>query len=208
MAETQVKRERGQFAALAYREAPAFMARFREQKGIAACSLEFAMLTAARTGEVLGATWPEFDLLAGVWLMPGERMKGGEDHTVHLVPRALEILAEQKRLGATYFFPSPVLDDSPLSNMGMLTLLKRMDMQDATTVHGLCRATFSTWANETGAARGDVIEACLAHKEADKIRAAYNRAQFMQDRRALLEAWAQYLLTPAVSNVVELPRAA
>ena len=71
------------------------------------------MLTTARTGEVIGATWSEFDLEAGVWLLPGERMKGGEDHTVHLVPRALEILEAQKKLASTHVFPSPVLDDSP-----------------------------------------------------------------------------------------------
>jgi integrase len=208
MAEGQGKRERGQHAALPYREAPAFMVQLRDQQGIAARCLELAVLTAARTGEVLGATWSEFDLDAGVWLVPGERMKGGEDHTVHLVPRAIEILEAQQKLGMTYVFPSPVLDDSPLSNMGMLTLLKRMKMQDQTTVHGLCRATFSTWANETGAARADVIEACLAHREADKIRAAYNRAQFMQERRALLDAWAEYLAHPVASNVVPFERAA
>ena len=208
MTEAQGKRERGEFAALPYRDAPAFMAQLRDQQGIAARCLEFAMLTTARTGEVIGATWSEFDFEAAVWLVPGERMKGGEDHTVHLVPRALEILEAQKKLGSTSVFPSPVLDDSPLSNMGMLTLLKRMKMQGATTVHGLCRATFSTWANETGAARVDVIEACLAHREADKIRAAYNRAQFMQERRALLDAWAEYLSTPVASNVVPIARAA
>lgn len=208
MGETQARRERGQFTALPYREAPAFMAQLREQQGIAARCLELAVLTTARTGEVLGATWPEFDLETGVWLVPGQRMKSGEDHTVHLVPRAIEILEAQKKLGQTFVFPSPVLDDSPLSNMGMLTLLKRMKMQDVTTVHGLCRATFSTWANETGAARADVIEACLAHREADKIRAAYNRAQFMQERRALLEAWADYLSRPVASNVVPFERAA
>ena len=208
MTEAQGRRERGEFAALPYREAPALMAQLRDQPGIAARCLELAMLTTARTSEALGATWPEFDLDAAVWLVPGERMKGGEDHTVHLVPRAIEILEAQKKLGTTYAFPSPVLDDSPLSNMAMLTVLKRMKMQDQTTVHGLCRATFSTWANETGAARADVIEACLAHKEADKIRAAYNRAQFMAERRALLEAWAEYVSKPVASNVVPLPRAA
>ena len=208
MTESQGKRERGQFAALAYREAPAFMAQLREQQGIAARCLELAMLTAARTGEVLGATWPEFDLEAGVWFVPGERMKGGEDHTVHLVPRAIEILEAQKKLGTTHVFPSPVLDGSPLSNMGMLSLLKRMKMQDETTVHGLCRATFSTWANETAAARADVVEACLAHREGDRIRAAYNRAEFTQERRALLEAWAEFVSRPYVSNVVAIARAA
>ena len=208
MAEGSEKRKRGEFAALPYREAPAFMAQLREQEGIAARCLELAVLTAARTGEVLGATWPEFDLEAGVWSVPGERMKGGEDHTVHLSPRALEVVKGQQGLHASLVFPSPVLDGAALSNMGMLTLLKRMKMQDQTTVHGLCRATFSTWANETGAARVDVIEACLAHREADKIRAAYNRAQFTQERRALLEAWADYLARPVVSNVVPFERAA
>ena len=80
-----------------------------------------------------------------------------------------------------------------LSNMAMLTLLKRMGMRHATTVHGLCRATFSTWAYETAAARPDVIEACLAHREADKVKAAYNRARFMAERRALLAAWGMFL---------------
>jgi integrase len=208
MTEAQGKRERGEFAALAYREAPAFMARLREQEGIGARCLEFSMLTTARTGESIALQWSELDTDAALWTVPGERMKGGETHTVHLVPRALEILEGQKRLGSTYVFPSPVLDDSPLSNMGMLTVLKRMGVQDQTTVHGLCRATFSTWANETGAARADVIEACLAHKEADKIRAAYNRAAFAEERRALLEAWAAFLSKPAVSNVVPIARAA
>ncbi|MFL6627460.1 MAG: tyrosine-type recombinase/integrase [Vitreoscilla sp.] len=208
MAEGQDKRKRGAFAALPYREAPAFMAQLRDQQGIAARCLELAMLTTARTGEVIGATWPEFDLEAGVWLVPGERMKGGELHTVHLVPRAVAILREQQKLDSRFVFPSPVLEDSPLSNMGMLTVLKRMKVQNETTVHGLCRSTFSTWANETAAARPDVIEACLAHKEEDKIRAAYNRAQFTQERRALLEAWAEYLSKPVASNVVPFERAA
>lgn len=85
----------------------------------------------------------------------------------------------------------------PLSNMAMLAVLDRLGVRDRTTVHGLCRSTFSTWANETGAARPDVIEACLAHNEANKVRAAYNRAQFNDERRALLAAWAEYLSTPA-----------
>jgi len=77
--------------------------------------------------------------------------------------------------------------------MAMLTALGRMGLRDRTTVHGLCRSTFSTWANETGAARPDVIEACLAHEETNRVRAAYNRAKFNDERRALLTAWADYL---------------
>ena len=84
-----------------------------------------------------------------------------------------------------------------MSNMAMLTVLTRLGVRDRTTVHGLCRATFSTWANDTEAARPDVIEACLAHSEANLVRAAYNRAEFNRQRKALLTASAEYLATPA-----------
>jgi len=204
LAEGQDKRQRGEFRALPYREAPAFLQRLQAAEGTAARCLELAMLTAARTGEVLGATWAEFDLDAAAWLVPAERMKGGEAHAVHLVPRAVEILRGQLGQHGAWVFPSPMKQDAPLSNMAMLTVLDRMGMRERTTVHGLCRATFSTWANETGAARPDVIEACLAHNEADRVRAAYNRAKFNEERAALLLAWAQYLAEPPASNVVPL----
>ena len=195
--EASSKRERGEFAALPYREAPAFLIDLRAAEGVAARCLEFALLTAARTNEVIGATWPELDLEEGVWVVPAERMKAGEQHVVHLCDRAIEIAKTMRKLGQPYVFPSPMLDESPLSNMAMLSLLKRMGYSDRTTVHGLCRATFSTWANDTAAARPDVIEACLAHREADKVKAAYNRAQFTEERRALLAAWSTYLATPS-----------
>jgi len=184
---TQTRGQRGSegFAALDYKEAPAFMRALRECKGIAARALEFGMLTASRTGEIIGATWIEFDLDAAQWTIPAARMKGGEQHVVHLVPRAVEILQEMRTLGQPNVFPSIALTSKPLSNMAMLQLLKRMGMQSRTTVHGLCRATFSTWANDTAAARPDVIEAALAHREADRVKAAYNRAEFHAERRAL-----------------------
>lgn len=203
--EAQIRRERGQFAALPYSAAPEFVERLRGQEGIAARALEFAALTAARTGEVIGAKWKEFDLDAGVWTVPAGRMKGGAEHKVYLSQRALEVLSEMQMLEQPYVFPSPALDGEGLSNMAMLTLLRRMDADKTTTVHGLCRATFSTWANETGMARKEVIEACLAHREADLVSGAYNRAQFAKERAALLAQWAQFLSreTPE-SNVVEL----
>ncbi len=86
----------------------------------------------------------------------------------------------------------------PLSDMALLAVLDRLGVRDQTTVHGLCRATFSTWANETGAARPDVIEACLAHQDANRVRAAYNRAQFNNERRSLISAWANYLAKPSL----------
>lgn len=193
MAETQVKRGRGQFRALPYREAAAFMATLRAAQGVSARCLEFTVLTAARTSEALNAEWSEFDLEAAEWEVPKERMKAKEAHTVALSPRAVEILKGMQGLDERYVFPSPMLKGKPMSNMAMLTTLDRLGARDKTTVHGLARATFSTWANETGAARSDVIEACLAHAEGDKVRASYNRAKFNEERAALLCAWSDYL---------------
>jgi integrase len=135
-------------------------------------------------------------------------MKGREPHTVYLPARAVQIIEGMRDLGQPYIFPSPAIDGAPLSNMAMLTLLRRMDSDKKTTVHGLARASFSTWANETGAARPDVIEACLAHNEANRIRAAYCRATFAKERRALLAAWAEYLGQQADADVTDKSRRA
>jgi integrase len=187
---------KGQFLALDYRQAPALLSRIRAMPGTAARCLEFAVLTASRTSEALLATWDEFDIARSLWTLKAARMKRGEEHAVYLSPLALALIKAQAGQHQELVFPSPCRD-SPLSNMALLATLDRMCVRDRTTVHGLCRATFSTWANETGAARPDVVEACLAHREADHVRRAYNRAQFGQERRALLEAWAQFLDTPA-----------
>lgn len=208
MRETLPANKAGQLRALPYREAPEFMRRLREAEGVAARCLEFSVLAACRTNESLMVTWAELDIDTALWTIPAERMKAKEEHAVPLSPRVLEILQGQRRLGSDYCFPSPMLAGRPMSNMAMLSVLDRLEVRDRTTVHGLCRATFSTWANETGAGRPDVIEACLAHQETNKVRAAYNRAQFNDERRALLEAWAAYLATPAASNVVAFERAA
>jgi integrase len=214
MRETLPRKDAGQFAALPYAEAPALMAALRKAEGTAARCLEFSVLTTARTSESLLAQWGEFDLERAVWTVPAERMKAKEAHAVYLSPRAVEILQAQQGHDPRWVFPSPMpsRESKPMSNMAMLKVLDRLGMRDRTTVHGLCRATFSTWANETAAARPDVIEACLAHEESNRVRAAYNRAQFAAERRALLQAWADYLegkeAAAASSNVVVLPRAA
>ncbi len=202
-------RERGEFAALDYRKAPSLLAQLRLADGISARCLEFAVLTAARTNEAIGAQWSEFDLGTGVWTVPPTRMKSSgkkrrEKHIVYLSPRALEIVQTHAGLDPHYVFPSTRLDGKSLSNMALLMQLRRMKIGNETTVHGLCRSTFSTWANELGIARPDVIEACLAHQEENRVRAAYNRAQFAKERAALLFAWADYLDgKPEASNVVE-----
>jgi integrase len=201
LTESQPTREKGQLAELDYRQAPSLLARIRSMSGTAPRCLEFAVLTTSRTSEVLLAAWDEIDLDRGVWVVPASRMKRQEEHTVHLSTRAVEIVKAQTGQDAVLVFPTPQTgrEGRPLSNMTMLTVLDRLGVRDQTTVHGLCRATFSTWANETSAARPDVIEACLAHSEADRVRKAYNRAQFTEERRALLEAWSAYLGRPAIA---------
>lgn len=199
------RRVRGEFRALPYKEAPAFMAQLRQAAGTAARCLEWAVLTAARTSEALEAEWAEIDEVAGIWIVPGHKMKAGEPHTVFLSTRALEVLQAVKGLDKRLVFPSPVASRKgrPMSNMAMLVTLDRLGYRDRTTVHGLARATFSTWANETAAARPDVVEACLAHEEGNRVRAAYNRATFNDARRALLQAWSGYLARPP-AQVIEL----
>jgi len=195
--EHEPRRERGRLLALSYREAPALLQRVQAAPGTAARCLEFAVLTAARTSEALLAEWSEFDLAAGMWACPAAHMKGKAPHAVYLSARALELLRGQLGQDERFVFPSPMNPGKPMSNMSMLAVLDRLGVREQTTVHGLARATFSTWANETGAARPDVIEAALAHEEANRVRAAYMRADFARERRALLEAWAGYLAQPA-----------
>ncbi len=193
LSERPVGREKGHFAALPYAEVPDFVKALRQQPGTAAKALEFALLCAARTGEVIECQWAEIDTQADVWRIPGARMKGGEDHIVYLSPSALEIVeALRETQGEPFVFPSPRNRSKAMSNMAMLAVVERMGLDAVTTVHGVCRSSFSTWANDTAAARPDVIEACLAHREADAVRRAYNRASFAAERRALLLAWAAY----------------
>lgn len=202
--ENKPAKRRRNFPAMAYQQLPEFMARLRQQPGIAARCLEFLILTASRTGEAVGAAWAEIDSQQGVWTVPGARMKAGEDHVVHMVPRALEIVEEMRGMDTTLVFPTPTKAGAMLSNMALLALLQRRMGHADIVVHGF-RSSFSTWANETGQARPDVIEAALAHREGDRIRASYNRAQFAAERQKLLEAWAAFLdgREPA-SNVVTL----
>lgn len=190
--------------ALSYDQAPDFMGRLRSIAGVASNCLQFTILTATRTNESIGAIWSEFDFDSCIWIIPSSRMKGGEDHRVDLSAAAIVILQNQRGLDPRWVFPSPLLTGRPLSSMGMLMLLRRLNVHSLTTVHGLARGTFSTWANDTGAARPDVIEATLAHREADMIRAAYNKASFLSERKSLLAMWALYLQGKSTSSVIEM----
>jgi len=184
------RRERTNFASMPYQEAPAFVKRLRKAPGNAARCLEFAILTAARTGEALTAEWAEFDREARTWTIPAAKMKCDERHIVYLSDRALEILDGQEALSRRFVFPSLAIR-TPMSNMALLMTLRRLGA-GAFTVHGF-RSTFSTWANELGIAKPDAIEAALAHREENAVRRAYNRSQFLAERRALMTAWGNFL---------------
>lgn len=181
------KLARGHHAAMPYSDVPAFVASLRKRPATSARALEFLILCASRTGEVIGARWDE--IRGDVWEIPGERMKAGVDHTVTLTGRALEILDEMRGADEVFVFPS--LHETSLSNMAMETLLRRMDM-DHVTVHGF-RSSFKEFAaNETEFA-DEISEECLAHTVGSKVRRAYRRGEALERRRKLMEAWAAYI---------------
>jgi integrase len=188
-------------AALPYTEISEFMADLRTQEGIAARALEFTILTAARTGEVLGARWAEIDLQSCLWTVSAERMKAGREHRVPLSEKIIEKMAAIRL--SDYVFPGH-LASRPLSQMAMLMLLRRMGRGDL-TAHGF-RSAFSDWCAEQTNFPSEVREMALAHTVSDKVEAAYRRGDLFQKRRELAEAWAQYCNgeEPAESKVVRL----
>jgi integrase len=177
-------------AALPYAELPGFMVELRQQDGIGAKALEFAILTAARTGEVLGARWDEIDLGKRLWTVPGSRMKAGREHRVPLCAQALAILAAMQAIcQGDYVFPGGKTR-RPLSNMGMLMLLRRMGRGDL-TAHGF-RSTFSDWVAEQTNSPSEVREMSLAHTVNSKVEQAYRRGDLFQKRRDLMDAWSRF----------------
>jgi integrase len=171
----------------------------REQDGLAARALEFAILTAGRTGEVIGARWSEIDLSAKVWTVPAERMKAGKEHRVPLSERALAILDGVKpvnnavEIGHQFVFAG-AKPGLPLSNMAFLMLLRRMERDDL-TVHGF-RSTFRDWCAERTNFSSEVAEMALAHAVGDKVEAAYRRGDLFERRRRLMQQWATFCTSP------------
>ncbi|MBI3919358.1 MAG: tyrosine-type recombinase/integrase [Betaproteobacteria bacterium] len=177
-------------AALPFDEISTFMQALRAQEGIAARTLEFTVLTAGRTGEVIGAKWDEINLNAALWTIPAARMKAHREHRVPLSLRAVKLLQGllAKRQG-DYVFPGQ-RDEAPLSNMAMLELLKRMERSDL-TVHGF-RSSFRDWAAERTNYPREVCEMALAHTVSDQVEAAYRRGDLFEKRRALMHEWATH----------------
>lgn len=182
-------------AALHYSRVPEFLAALagRDMMDSTRLALEFTVLTAARTGEVLYARKSEFDLPGKVWTVPAERMKAGREHRVPLTDRAVAIITAALALtdGSEYVFPGSI-QDKPLSNVTMLKAVK--DMGYAVTVHGF-RSSFRDWAAERTNHARDVVEMALAHTLKDKTEAAYKRTDLFEKRRELMDAWEQFALT-------------
>jgi integrase len=185
-------------AALDWREAPAFMADLAAREGIGAKALAFAILAAARSGEVRGMTWGEVDDDASVWTIPGSRMKAGKEHRVPLTPAARTLLGPRGRDNALVF-PSPKAATKPLSDMTLMVTLRRMGRGDI-TAHGF-RSTFRDWAGETTNHAREVAEAALAHGLKDKAGAAYARGDLFTKRRRLMEDWAAFLSRPVAQPI-------
>lgn len=185
------------FAAMSYDEVPAFLVQLREtdQTGpVVKLALEFLILTAVRSGEVRGAIWREFDLEAGLWTIPAERMKGGKLHVVPLAPRALVVLAEARALARVPDDPDSLVFEGakpgkPMSDMTLTMVLRRMKVD--VTAHGF-RSAFRDWTAETTNTPSDVAEMALAHTIRNKVEAAYRRGDLLEKRRVLMGLWADF----------------
>lgn len=177
------------FRALPIDEAPAFMEALRKREGAAARAVEFAILTAARSGEVRGARWDEIDTKRKRWSIPAERMKMDRDHVVPLSDAALAVLEKMPR-DNDLIFPAP--RGGMLSDMSLLAVIKRMGYREKATVHGF-RSTFKDWATEETDAQDFISEMALAHSVGDEVQKAYKRSDLIAKRLKLMRQWSQFL---------------
>lgn len=198
------KLTRGHHAAMPYAQVPSFVVKLREREATAALALEFAILTAARSGEVLGAEWDEFDLDAAIWTVPAKRMKAGRSHRVPLSARAIEMLKVLRASKTGKLVFEGTKKDHPLSSMSMEMVLRRMKI-DGVTVHGF-RSSFRDWCGEATAFPREIAEAALAHVIGDKAEQAYRRGDALEKRRALMDAWANFCDRVDTGSVVTMTR--
>jgi integrase len=179
--------------AMAYDDLADFMAALRSQEGVASRALEFLILTAARTGEVIGARWDEVDLEGKTWIVPAARMKAGREHRVPLSAATVTVLEQMEEIRESEFVFPGGKKGKPLSNMAMLAVLKRMGWGEL-TAHGF-RSSFRDWAAEQTNFPHEVAEMALAHTVGDKVEAAYRRGNLLQKRRQIMEGWARFCAT-------------
>jgi integrase len=176
-----------------YREVPTVVADLKKLGSNSANALLFTILTAVRTGETLGSTWDEIDLTGKLWTIPAERMKARAEHQVPLadeIVALLDSLPNETTGKNPHLFPGQRV--KTLSNMAMIQCLRGI-RDDGATVHGF-RAAFSTWAREQTDYSPEVVEACLAHTQSDKVVAAYARTTFVDRRRELMQHWAAFCM--------------
>ncbi|MGA7455305.1 MAG: integrase arm-type DNA-binding domain-containing protein [Rhodoplanes sp.] len=195
------KLARGHHAAMPFAEVPEFLARLREMDGTAARALEFAILTAARSGEVLGARWSEIDLEAKVWTVPAARMKAAREHRVPLPDRVVAILETMSTMRSSDFVFPGSRRDKPQSDMTLTAVLRRMNCP--VTVHGF-RSSFRDWAGERTHFPREVAEAALAHVVGDETERAYRRGDSLEKRRELMDPWTAFC-EGSGGNVVAFP---
>jgi integrase len=187
--------------ALPFNEIPKFVSELRKRKGNGALALEFTILTAARTGETIGARWHEIDLRNRIWTVPAERMKAEVEHIVPLGERAMAILQGLPQ-DSEFVFPSEN-PERPLSNVALLAVLARMKREDITT-HGF-RSTFKDWASEVTSFPSELAKMALAHTIENKTEAAYRRGKLLLKRRFLMAAWDKYCRGPILKKKIENP---
>jgi len=200
----------GNHPALDWREVDDFWTALAKVEGMGAAALRFAILCASRSGEVRSATWSEIDLEAGVWTVPGARMKAGKEHRVPLSPAAVDLLRSVPRLdNSELVFPGAKL--GPLSDVTLLAVIRRLHANSVAaggagwidrrqgkvaTPHGIARSTFRDWAAEATAYPGEMAELALAHAVGNKVEAAYRRGDMFEKRRRMMVDWAAFLTKP------------
>jgi integrase len=196
------KLSRGHHAAMPYEEVAGFIARLRERDSLAAQAFELCILTAARSGEILGMRWDEVDLDKKLWTIPANRMKAARKHRVPLSPRSVSILRKLHKVRpGDFVFPGQARN-KPLSNMALEMVLRRMKLENV-TVHGF-RSSFRDWAGNVSSFPREVVETALAHVIGDKAEQAYRRSDALEKRRRLMEAWASYCEPKISGNIVQI----
>jgi integrase len=186
----KVKAKPKHHKAMHWQDVPAFYADLKGRNAMSANALRFTCLTGSRTNEVLGMRWAEIDFEARLWTCPDERMKTGEKHRVPLTDEMLAIIEPLQAMKSEYVFEGHKRH-KPLSNMSMLMLLRRMNVEGV-TVHGF-RSTFRDWASEVANAPREVAEMSLSHKVGSDVERAYARSDLLDKRRALMERWSMFV---------------
>ena len=193
---------RGHHPAMPYADVADLLVRLRDVKGTGAIALRFLILTAARTGEVMGARWSEFDLETAIWTVPAERMKAGNEHRVPLVPTVVALLRSQLETRHSDFVFNGIRPKTPMSNGTMMKALRTAGGVGL-TVHGF-RSSFRDWVGEETDFPENIAEAALAHVVGDVVERAYRRGDALAKRRKLMEAWERYCLAAPKGNVIRL----